>query len=83
MVDVVLYLESQEEGGYRVLRSGKNRFGATTEVGVFEMTQEGLMDVSDPSKALLSQRAVGAIGASLAPIVEGSRALLHEVQALT
>ena len=83
MVDVVLYLESQEEGGYRVLRSGKNRFGATTEVGVFEMTQEGLMDVSDPSKALLSQRAGGAIGASLAPIVEGSRALLLEVQALT
>ena len=83
MVDVVLYLESQEDGGYRVLRAGKNRFGATTEVGVFEMTEKGLADVSDPSKALLSQRAGGSIGAALAPVVEGSRALLLEVQALT
>lgn len=83
MVDVVLYLESQEDGGYRVLRAGKNRFGATTEVGVFEMTEQGLADVSDPSKALLSQRAGGSIGAALAPVVEGSRALLLEVQALT
>jgi DNA repair protein RadA/Sms len=83
MVDVVLYLESQEDGGYRILRAGKNRFGATTEVGVFEMTEKGLADVSDPSKALLSQRAGGSIGAALAPVVEGSRALLLEVQALT
>ena len=83
MVDVVLYLESQEDGGYRVLRAGKNRFGATTEVGVFEMTERGLADVSDPSKALLSQRAGGSIGAALTPVVEGSRALLLEVQALT
>ena len=83
MVDVVLYLESQEDGGYRVLRAGKNRFGATTEVGVFEMTERGLTDVSDPSKALLSQRAGGLIGTALTPVVEGSRALLLEVQALT
>ena len=83
MVDVVLYLESQEDGSYRVLRAGKNRFGATTEVGVFEMTEQGLTDVYDPSKALLSQRAGGSIGAALAPVVEGSRALLLEVQALT
>ena len=83
MVDVVLYLESQQDGGYRILRAGKNRFGATSEVGVFEMAEQGLMDVSDPSKALLSQRAGGAIGAALTPIVEGSRALLMEVQALT
>ena len=83
MVDVVLYLESQEDGAYRVLRAGKNRFGATTEVGVFEMTEQGLADVADPSKALLSQRAGGSIGAALTPVVEGSRALLLEVQALT
>ncbi len=83
MVDVVIYLESQEDGGYRVLRAGKNRFGATTEVGVFEMTERGLTDVEDPSKALLSQRAGGSIGAALAPVVEGSRPLLLEVQALT
>ena len=83
MVDVVLYLESQEDGGYRLLRAGKNRFGATTEVGVFEMTERGLADVSDPSKTLLSQRAGGSVGAALVPVVEGSRALLLEVQALT
>ena len=83
MVDVVLFLESQEDGGFRILRAGKNRFGATTEVGVFEMTEQGLVDVSDPSKALLSQRAGGSIGATLTPVVEGSRALLLEVQALT
>jgi DNA repair protein RadA/Sms len=83
MVDVVLYLESQEDGGYRVLRAGKNRFGATTEVGVFEMTEKGLTDVADPSKTLLAQRAGGSIGAALVPVVEGSRALLLEVQALT
>ena len=83
MVDVVLYLESQEDGGYRLLRAGKNRFGATTEVGVFEMTERGLADVSDPSKILLSQRTGGSIGAALAPVVEGSRTLLLEVQALT
>ena len=83
IVDVVLYLESQDDGGSRVLRAGKNRFGATTEVGVFEMTERGLADVSDPSKALLSQRAGGSIGAALTPVVEGSRALLLEVQALT
>ena len=83
MVDVVLYLESQEDGGYRMLRAGKNRFGATTEVGVFAMTERGLEDVPDPSKALLSQRAGGSIGAALTPVVEGSRALLLEVQALT
>ena len=83
MVDVVLYLESQEDGGFRVQRAGKNRFGATTEVGVFEMTELGLTDVADPSKALLSQRAGGAIGGALVPVVEGSRVLLLEVQALT
>ena len=83
MVDVVLYLECQEDGGYRMVRAGKNRFGATTEVGVFEMTERGLVDVSDPSKALLSQRVGGSIGAALTPVVEGSRALLLEVQALT
>ena len=83
MVDVVIYLESQEGGGYRVLRSGKNRFGSTTEVGVFEMTEHGLSDVEDPSKTLLSQRSGGSIGAALAPVVEGSRVLLLEVQALT
>ena len=83
MVDVVLYLESQESGGFRILRAGKNRFGSTDEVGVFQMTERGMSDVPDPSRLMLSQRSDGPIGAALAPVLEGSRALLLEVQALT
>ena len=83
MVDVVTYLESQEFSSYRILRNSKNRFGSTTEVGVFEMTGEGLADVPDPSSALLSQRYEHAVGTALVPVVEGSRPLLLEVQALT
>jgi DNA repair protein RadA/Sms len=83
MVDVVMYLESQEMGAYRILRAGKNRFGSTTEVGVFQMTEKGMEDVLDPSLALTAQRSEAAVGAGLVPVVEGSRALLLEVQALT
>ena len=83
MVDVVLYLEGQELNAYRILRSGKNRFGSTTEVGVFEMTGQGLTEVPDPSRALLSQRYAGAVGAALILALEGTRPLLLEVQALT
>ena len=83
MVDVVLHLESQESGEYRVLRAAKNRFGSTDEAGVFQMTEKGLDDVSDPSRALLSQRAGSQLGAIVTPVLEGTRALLLEVQALT
>ena len=83
MVDVVLHLESQESGYYRVLRAAKNRFGSTDEAGVFQMTEQGLDDVSDPSRALLSQRPGPQLGAIVTPVLEGSRALLLEVQALT
>jgi DNA repair protein RadA/Sms len=83
MVDLVLYLEGQDLNTYRVLRSGKNRFGSTTEVGVFEMTGEGLAEVPDPSQALLSQRYERAVGAALVPTLEGTRPLMLEVQALT
>tara|TARA_B100000315_G_C14574561_1_gene587297 strand:- start:1571 stop:2932 length:1362 start_codon:yes stop_codon:yes gene_type:complete len=83
MVDVVTYLESQDFSTYRVLRSEKNRFGPTTEVGVFEMTGQGLDEVPDPSQALLSQRYDRAVGAALVPVLEGSRPLMLEVQALT
>jgi DNA repair protein RadA/Sms len=83
MVDVVAYLESQEFGTFRVLRSAKNRFGSTAEVGMFEMTGRGLAEVSDPSRVLLSQRYEQAVGAALVPVLEGSRPLLLEVQALT
>ena len=83
MVDVVTYLESQDLTSFRILRNGKNRFGSTTEIGVFEMTAQGLMEVPDPSQALLSQRYEQAVGSVLIPVVEGSRPLLLEVQALT
>ena len=83
MVDLVMYLEGQELNGYRILRSGKNRFGSTTEVGVFDMTSQGLVEVSDPSQALLSQRYDRAVGSALVPVLEGSRPLLLEIQALT
>ena len=83
MVDTVMYLEGQELNGYRILRSGKNRFGSTTEVGVFEMTSRGLVEVADPSQALLSQRYERAVGSALVPVLEGSRPLLLEIQALT
>lgn len=83
MVDTVTYLESQDFSSYRVLRNTKNRFGSTTEVGVFEMTGQGLAEVVDPSQALLSQRYDQAVGAALIPVLEGSRPLLLEVQALT
>ena len=83
MVDVVTYLESQEFGAFRLLRCAKNRFGSTDEVGVFEMTEAGLVEVLDPSKTLLSQRYDQAMGSALVPVLEGSRPLMLEVQALT
>lgn len=83
MVDVVLHLESQDSGGFRVLRAAKNRFGSTDEVGVFLMTGQGLEDVPDPSRATLTQRMGPQLGTVATPVLEGSRALLLEVQALT
>ena len=83
MVDLVMYLEGQDISSYRVLRNGKNRFGSTTEIGVFEMTGQGLMEVPDPSRALLSQRYERAVGAALVPALEGTRPLMLEIQALT
>ena len=83
MVDVVSYLEAQDSGAFRILRNAKNRFGSTNEVGVFEMTDQGLTEVADPSHALLSQRYDQAVGAAVVPVLEGNRPLMLEVQALT
>lgn len=83
MVDVVLYMEGDPVSSWRVLKTIKNRFGSTNEVGVFEMTASGLLDVEDPSKVLLAERAGGSIGSVIIPTMEGSRPLLVEVQALT
>ncbi len=83
IVDVVLYLEGEQFSAYRVLRGVKNRFGSTNEVGVFEMKEQGLVEVDNPSKAFLSQRWEEAIGSAVVPTLEGSRPLLVEIQALT
>jgi DNA repair protein RadA/Sms len=83
IVDTVLYLEGDPYHSYRLLRAEKNRFGATTEVGVFEMTSAGLREVSNPSQAFLEGRAAGAAGSAIAVIMEGTRPMLVEVQALT
>jgi DNA repair protein RadA/Sms len=86
MVDAVLYLEGERYQHYRVLRAAKNRFGATHELGVFEMTERGLAEVANPSAAFLSAPADGARpaapGAAVIVSLEGSRPLLVEVQAL-
>ncbi len=83
MVDTVLYLEGERFHTYRLLRSVKNRFGATSEVGVFEMRGDGMVEVPNPSEAFLSERLIAAPGSSIAVTMEGTRPLLVEVQALT
>jgi len=83
IVDVVLYLEGEPFSAYRLLRGVKNRFGSTNEVGVFEMKEQGLVEVDNPSQAFISQRWGEAIGSAVVPTLEGSRPLLVEIQALT
>ncbi|MBU6427699.1 MAG: DNA repair protein RadA [Cyanobacteria bacterium REEB65] len=82
MVDTVLYFEGDRFRSYRLLRTVKNRFGSTQEVGVFEMSSAGLLEVPDPSALFLSERAPDATGSAVAVPIEGSRPLLVEVQAL-
>jgi len=83
IVDTVLYLEGDPYHAYRLLRSVKNRFGATTEVGVFEMRSSGMVEVPNPSEAFLAERVVKAPGSAVAVTMEGTRPLLVEVQGLT
>jgi DNA repair protein RadA/Sms len=83
IVDVVLYLEGETFSSYRILRSTKNRFGSTNEVGVFEMSGGGLIEVANPSEAFLASHRDGAVGSMVVPTFEGSRPLLVEIQALT
>jgi len=82
LVDTVLYLEGERYQRYRVLRAVKNRFGSTDEMGIFEMREEGMMEVDNPSRILLSERPDHAPGSVVVPSVEGTRPLLVEVQAL-
>lgn len=82
MVDTVLYFEGDGSNAYRILRSVKNRFGSTNEIGVFEMGQDGLTEVLNPSEYMLSGRPIGASGSVTVCTMEGSRPLLIEIQAL-
>lgn len=82
MVDTVLYFEGDRHASYRILRGVKNRFGSTNEIGVFEMRQEGLEEVHNPSEYMLEGRPEGANGSVVACAMEGTRPLLLEIQAL-
>jgi DNA repair protein RadA/Sms len=82
IVDTVLYLEGDPFHRYRLLRSVKNRFGATSEVGVFEMAEKGMVEVTNPSEAFLAERQINAPGSAIAVTLEGTRPLLVEIQAL-
>ena len=83
IVDTVLYLEGDPYHAYRLLRSVKNRFGPTSEVGVFEMQSTGMVEVPNPSEAMLAERVVNAPGSAVAVTMEGTRPLLVEIQGLT
>lgn len=82
MVDTVLYFEGDRHAAYRILRGVKNRFGSTNEIGVFEMREQGLAEVANPSEYMLSGRPKGASGSVAACSIEGTRPILLEVQAL-
>ena len=82
MVDCVLYFEGDQHNTYRILRAAKNRFGATNEIGVFEMQNDGLYEVENPSKMLLSGRPESASGTCVTCVMEGARPVLAEIQAL-
>ena len=82
MVDCVLYFEGEQSMSYRILRAAKNRFGSTNEIGVFEMADNGLREVPNPSETLLSGRPINTPGTCVACVMEGSRPILAEIQAL-
>ncbi len=82
IVDTVLYFEGEKNYSYRILRSAKNRFGSTNEIGVFEMTSEGLKEVLNPSLMMISGRPKNTAGTCVACVMEGSRPILAEVQGL-
>ena len=82
MVDTVLYMEGDDRYDHRILRSAKNRFGATHEVGIFNMDEQGLSEVVNPSEMFLAERSRGIPGTCIYPSLEGTRPILVEVQAL-
>lgn len=82
MVDAVLYFEGERHHTFRILRSVKNRFGSTNEMGIFEMKEEGLREVTNPSEIFLEERSQGAAGSTVVASMEGTRPVLVEIQAL-
>src|SRR5690625_430295 len=82
MVDAVLYFEGERHHTYRILRGVKNRFGSTNEMGIFEMKEEGLREVMNPSEIFLEERSQGASGSTVVASMEGTRPVLVEIQAL-
>ena len=82
IVDTVLYFEGEQHKQFRILRGVKNRFGSISEVGIFEMKENGLMTVTNPSEVFLSERPVGQSGSAVTAVIEGTRPLLLEIQAL-
>ena len=82
MVDTVLYFEGDRHASYRILRGVKNRFGSTNEIGVFEMKEEGLVEVKNPSEFMLNGKPEGASGSVVSCSMEGTRPILLEIQAL-
>lgn len=82
MVDCVLYFEGERHHAYRLLRAVKNRFGSTNEIGIFEMAESGLVEVTNPSELFLSERALGVAGSTVVASMEGTRPVLVELQAL-
>ena len=82
MVDTGVFFEGERHNQFRILRALKNRFGSTNEIGVFEMQEKGLQEISNPSEIFLSERPKGAIGSVVVPCMEGSRPVLVELQAL-
>lgn len=82
LVDTVLYFEGGKSHPFRILRAVKNRYGSTNEIGVFEMTNDGLKEVSNPSETFLSERPLNSSGSVVTPSIEGTRPILVEIQAL-
>lgn len=81
-MDTVLYFEGDNDQSFRVLRAAKNRYGSTNEIGIFTMDNAGLIDVDNPSRLLLHERPAGAAGSVVVPLLQGTRPILVEVQAL-
>ena len=83
MVDTVLYLEGERYFSYRILRGVKNRFGSTNEIGMFEMQEKGMCEITNPSDILISERDDNPAGSCIVSSIEGTRPILVEIQALT